>query len=173
MQPDRSLLDRKWARVVIMAFTWLAAATLCLMVIVIVVNVVGRYLFRLPLQGTVEIAELALVVTVVFAFAYTEMENGHVTMDEVVARFPRRVRAVLIRIMYFAAAAFFFIMGWRAVVLSISHARPLMRVTDVLKIPIAPLIFIVAVGAVMFGLVLLIKGFSPLPIGEGEKDEVE
>jgi TRAP-type C4-dicarboxylate transport system permease small subunit len=143
------------------------------MVVVIVINVVGRYLFRLPLQGTVEIVELALVVTVVFAFTYAEVKNGHVTMDEVVARFPRRVRAVLMRIMYFAAAAFFLIMGWRTAVLSISHAIPLMRVTDVLKIPIAPLIFIVAIGAVMFGLVLLIKGFSPLSLGEGDKDEVK
>ena len=173
MQPDSSLPGGKWTRAIVMALTWVAAATLCLMVVVIVINVVGRYLFKLPLQGTVEIVELALVVTVVFAFAYTEVENAHVTMDEVVARFPRRVRAVLIRIMYFAAALFFLIMGWRTVVLSISYARPLMRVTDVLKIPIAPLIFIVAVGAVLFGLVLLIKGFSPLPQGESEKGQVE
>ena len=156
-----------------MVFTWLAAATLCLMVVVIVINVVGRYLFKLPLQGTVEIVELALVVTVVFAFTYAEVKNGHVTMDEVIARFPRRARAILMRIMYFAAAAFFLIMGWRTAVLSISHAIPLIRVTDVLKIPIAPLIFIVAIGAVMFGLVLLMKGFSPFPSGEDEKDEVK
>ena len=112
MQPDRSLHISKWLHTVIMVVTWLAAATLCLMVVVIVINVVGRYLFRLPLEGTVEIVELALVVTVVFAFAYTEVENGHVTMDEVVARFPRRVRTILMRIMYFAAAAFFFIISW-------------------------------------------------------------
>lgn len=173
MQPDRSLHISKWLHTVIMVVTWLAAATLCLMVVVIVINVVGRYLFRLPLEGTVEIVELALVVTVVFAFAYTEVENGHVTMDEVVARFPRRVRTILMRIMYFAAAAFFFIMGWRTVALSISYAIPEMRVTDVLQIPIAPLIFIVAIGAVIFGFVLLMKGFSPFPSGEDEKDEVK
>lgn len=156
-----------------MVLTWLAAATLCLMVVVIVINVVGRYLFKLPLQGTVEIVELALVITVVFAFSYTEIENGHVTMDEVVARFPRRARTILIRIMYFGAAAFFLIMGWRAAVLSISYAIPILRVTDVLKIPIAPLIFIVAIGAGMFGLVLTAKGFFPPSAGEGQKDEVK
>jgi len=91
--------------------TWIAAAALGMMVVIIFINVIGRYLFRMPLKGTVEIVELALVVTVFFSMAYTEVVHGHITMDEVVARFPRRVRAIVLSVMYFAAAAFFFCRG--------------------------------------------------------------
>jgi len=171
VQYDRVTSPTKWLLIVVKLLTGLAAFALCLMVVLIVINVIGRYIFRMPLQGTVEIVELALVVTVIFSFAYAELQNSHVSMDEIVARFPRRVRVILIRIMYIAEAAFFFIMGWRCAILSYSYAVPDMRVTDVLEIPIAPLIFVVAVGSVIFGLVLLTRGIYPTHTAE-DKDEV-
>ncbi|MFH1489386.1 MAG: TRAP transporter small permease, partial [Pseudomonadota bacterium] len=144
---------------------------LSFMVVVIFMNVIGRYVFRKPIQGTVEIVELALVVTVFFAMAYTEVVHGHVTMDEVVARFPRRVRSVLLSIMYFAAAAFFFIMGWRDAVLGVSYLKPIVRVTDILQIPIAPFIFVISLGAALFGLELLMNGLRPMPPTAEKKEE--
>jgi TRAP-type C4-dicarboxylate transport system permease small subunit len=152
-----------------MAITWIAASALGLMVLVIFINVIGRYLFRMPLKGTVEIVELALVVTVFFAMAYTEVVQGHITMDEVVARFPRRARSIVLSTMYFAAAAFFFTIGYGDTVLAVSFLRPIVRVTDILHIPIAPLIFVIAVGSVIFGLELLMNGLFPTSTTEEEE----
>jgi TRAP-type transport system small permease protein len=167
-----SNLLRKMRRVLhglIGAVTWISRISLGLMALTVIVNVVGRYLFRLPLKGSVEVVQLLLLITVYFAIPYTEVRNAHVTMDEVVGHFPRRLRSVLMSIMYFGAAAFILIMGWRSWILAVQHTRPEMRMTDVLHLPIAPAVFVMAAGLVLFGLELLLNGFSPPPLQDERK----
>ena len=172
MRTDRLQTVRKGLHALVILTTWIAAAALGLMVLIIFTNVIGRYLFRMPLKGTVEIVELALVVTVFFSMAYTEVVHGHITMDEVVARFPRRVKAIVLSVMYFAAAAFFFVVGFGDTVLALSFMRPIVRVTDILHIPIGPFICVIAIGAVIFGLELLMNGLFAWPHADVDKDEV-
>jgi TRAP-type transport system small permease protein len=173
MPGDGLLPIRKGLHAVVMVISWISAAALSVMVLVIFVNVLGRYLFGMPLKGSVEVVEATLVVVVFFSLAYTETLHGHVTMDEVVARFPRRARAIVMSIMYFAAAAFFFIMAWRDGVLAVSYMKPIVRVTDVLHIPVGPFIFIIAVGAVIFGLELLMNGLCPVAASSGNHGKVK
>lgn len=164
---------RERLHAVVRVMTWISAAALALMVLVTFANVIGRYLLGRPLKGSVEMVEAMMVVAVFFSLAYTETLHGHVSMDEVVARFPRRARAVVLSIMYFAAAAFFFVVAWRDCVLALSYMRPIVRVTDVLRIPMGPFLFVIVVGAVVFGLELLLNGLSPLPDPSGGPGEVK
>jgi TRAP-type transport system small permease protein len=164
---------RKTLEGAIKAVNWIAQLTLGLMALAVIVNVLGRYLFKWPLRGTVEIVQLLLVVTVYFSVAYTEMRRGHVTMDEVVDHFPRRIKLIVGGIMYFATAIFILIMGWQSWILAWEHVRPEMRFTDVLHLPIAPVVFVMAIGLVLFGLELLLNGFSPFPSEEVKKKEME
>ncbi len=173
MGPNGFVAFRRGLHAVIMVTTWIAAATLSIMALAIVINVLGRYVFKRPLQGAVELVELMLVVTVFFSVAYTEVRKGHVTMDEIVSKFPAKARAVVMGIMYFAAGVFFMVMAWQDTVLAIAYSTPAMRVTDVLKIPIAPFIFVIAFGAALLGLELLMNGLSPLPPEHGQKEEVQ
>jgi TRAP-type transport system small permease protein len=163
---------RKGLHAVIRVAVWIAAAALCVMVLVTFVNVLGRYLFGIPLKGSIELVEATLVVAVFFSLAYAETVHAHVSMDEVVARFPRRIRAIIMSIMYFAAAAFFFIMAWRDALRAASYMTPIVRVTDVLHIPMGPFLFVIAVGAVIFGLELLLNGLCPVTDSEsGHREE--
>lgn len=173
MQPDRLQRVRKGLHAVIRATTWIGAAVLIIMTLVVAINVVARYVFRKPLPGAIEIGALLLVVTVFLGIAYTEVKGQHVTFDEVVHRFPRRARSVVMSIMYFVAAAFFIVIGWQAVVLAISFMLPITRTTDVIHVPIYPVIFIIAIGAVLLGIELLLKCFFPPPLEDGKKDEVK
>jgi TRAP-type transport system small permease protein len=169
MQPNVLAAFRKGLHAVIGVVAWFAAATLSLMALAIVVNVVGRYVLKRPLPGAVELVELLLAVTVFFSVAYTEVRKGHVTMDEVVSKFPVKVRAVVMGIMYIAGGLFFILMAWQDTLLGIAYATP-MRVTDVLRIPIAPFIFVIAFGAVLLGLELLMNGLSPLSAEQDQKE---
>jgi TRAP-type transport system small permease protein len=167
MTGDKPMPIKEGLHAVVMVMTWISAAALALMVLVTFANVIGRYLLGMPLKGSVEMVEATLVVVVFFSFAYTETVHGHVTMDEVVARFPRRARAIILSFMYFAAAAYFFIIAWRDGLLAVSYMKPIVRVTDVLRIPMGPFIFVIAVGAVIFGLELLLNGLRPVPASDG------
>jgi TRAP-type C4-dicarboxylate transport system permease small subunit len=168
MQSNLLVSFRKGLHSVIMVFTWIGAAALIILVLTTFANVLGRYLLRKPLTGAVEISQLFLVVTVFFGVAYTEVRRQHVTFDEVVVRFPRRLRAATIGIMYFLVGVFALVMSWQETLLAISYMLPRMRVTDVLKIPIAPAIFVIAIGSLLWGGELLLNALSPSEAFEQE-----
>jgi len=168
MQSNLLVSIRKGLHSIIMVFTWIGAAALIILVLTTFANVVGRYLLRMPLTGAVEISQLFLVVTVFFGVAYTEVRKQHVTFDEVVVHFPRRLRAVTIGIMYFLVGVYALVMSWQETLLAISYMMPSLRVTDVLKIPIAPAMFIIAIGSLLWGMELLLNALSPLEASEHE-----
>jgi len=168
MQSNLLLSIRKGLHSVIMVFTWIGAAALIILVLTTLANVIGRYLLRMPLTGAVEISELFLVVTVFFGVAYTEVRRQHVTFNEVVAFFPRRLRAITIGAMYFLVGVYALVMSWQETLLAISYMRPSVRVTDVLKIPIAPAMFIIAIGSLLWGVELMLNALSPLVAAEQE-----
>jgi TRAP-type C4-dicarboxylate transport system permease small subunit len=159
---------RKGLHAVIMFFTWIGAAALIILVLTTFANVLGRYLLRKPLTGAVEISQLFLVVTVFFGVAYTEVRKQHVTFDEVVVHFPQRLRAATIGMMYFLVGVYALVMSWQETLLAISYMLPQIRVTDVLKIPIAPAMFIIAIGSLLWGMELLLNALSPLEAFEHE-----
>jgi TRAP-type transport system small permease protein len=169
MQTDVLGSVRRGLRSVIMFFTWIGAAALILLVIVTFLNVTCRYLFKTPLTGAVEVSSLLLVVTAFFAVAYTEVRKQHVTFDEVVAILPRRIKAVTISVMYFLVAFYALITSWQETVLALSYLTPIVRVTDVLKIPIAPAMFVISIGAFLWAIELLLNAFSPLTAFEQEE----
>ena len=168
MQSNLLVSIRKGLHSVIMVFTWVGAAALIILVLTTFANVIGRYLLRMPLTGAVEISELFLVVTVFFGVAYTEVRRQHVTFNEVVAFFPRRLRAITIGAMYFLVGVYALVMSWQETLLAISYMRPSVRVTDVLKIPIAPAMFIIAIGSLLWAVELMLNALSPLVAAEQE-----
>ena len=144
------------------ASRWRIQPLVMVLVLMTFANVLGRYLLRRPLTGAVEISQLFLVVTVFFGVAYTEVRKQHVTFDEVVIHFPRRLRAVTIGVMYFLVGVYALMTSWQETLLGISYMVPRIRVTDVLKIPIAPAMFVIAIGSLLWGIELLLNALSPL-----------
>ena len=159
---------RRVLHAVIMGATWIGGVALIILVLVTFANVIARYVFRKPLMGAVEISQLFLVVTVFFGVAYTEVRKQHVTFDEVVSFFPHRLRAITIGIMYFLVGVYALVMSWQEALLAISYTVPAVRVTDVLKIPIAPAMFVIAIGSLLWGLELMLNALSPLAAAEQE-----
>jgi TRAP-type C4-dicarboxylate transport system permease small subunit len=145
--------------------TWVASGALSIMIIFVVSNVLSRFFFKKPLPGTIEVIELVAVVIVFFSVAYTESKRGHIYVELLVSRLSKRVQAVLASMMYFLAAVFFAVMGWRGGVLAWSYLVPRVRETYVLSIPIAPFLFVIALGSFVLALETLIHVFDPLPDG--------
>jgi TRAP-type C4-dicarboxylate transport system permease small subunit len=141
--------------------SWVGAGALILMVLIVVANVVGRYLFRKPVLGAVEMVGLLTVITVFCVLAFTEAKGAHIVVDILVSRLHGRTKAILASIMALLGAVFFIIMGWQGWNLMLSNLSPFVRVTGVLSIPFAPFMLVMAFGCVLFGLELLIHVFNP------------
>jgi TRAP-type C4-dicarboxylate transport system permease small subunit len=140
--------------------SWVGAGALVLMVLIVVANVVGRYLLRKPVLGAVEMVGLLTVITVFCVLAFTEAKGAHIVVDILVSRLHGRAKAILASIMSLLGAVFFIIMGWQGWDLMLSNLSPFVRTTGVLSIPFAPFMLIMAFGCVLFGLELLVHVFN-------------
>lgn len=141
--------------------TWASAAAMVVLTMVTAVNVFARYLFHKPMAGAIELSSLLLVATVFFGMAYTEVCKQHIVFQEVVDRMPRILRSILIRTMRFMGAIFFIILGWQSVVLAFHYMRPMLRMTNVLHIPISPAILVIAFGSFLMALQLFLECIFP------------
>jgi len=141
--------------------SWVGAGALVLMVLIVVANVVGRYLFRKPVLGAVEMVGLLTVITVFCVLAFTEAKGAHIVVDILVSRLHGRTKAILGSIMALLGAVFFIIMAWQGWDLMLSNLSPFVRVTGVLSIPFAPFMLVMAFGCVLFGLELFVHVFNP------------
>lgn len=124
---------------------YLGAAVLFLMMLLTTVDVASRYLFNSPILGALEITEF-MVVTVVFSFlGLTQQEKGHVAVDLVLGNLPYRSRRL---VNFLNRLAGLFILGlvtWK----TFERALELMHMHEysgTLHIPVAPFVFLVALG---------------------------
>lgn len=82
------------------------AATLFTMVLV-VANIIGRYLFNKPLTGTLEFTESLLVLIIFCSIALTQYDGGHIRVNLITRRLPEPVQRILTVIAMLAGCAFF------------------------------------------------------------------
>ena len=71
-----------------------AFAFLPLIIVVVAVDVVGRYLFNHPFQWSQEIASLALLALLVAAIPYSPATDGHLRTETLYERYSPRVHAL-------------------------------------------------------------------------------
>jgi len=75
--------------------SYLGVIALFVMMVITMADVVGRYVFNSPILGVFELTEF-LVLILVFSFiAYTQADNGHVSVDFLVTHLPRRFRTIV------------------------------------------------------------------------------
>jgi TRAP-type C4-dicarboxylate transport system permease small subunit len=154
------------------ATAWIAIAVMSVVVLVVVANVIGRYIFRQPIVGTVELVQILAVVLVFFVLGYTELKGGHVSVDLLVSRFPRRVRAILLGIMTLFSAVLAGFIFWQGLFMGLKDLFPAPVTTVTLSIPVAPFLFCLSFGSLLFALVLLLHAFRYLSSEKSDKNTV-
>ncbi len=148
--------------IAVRVFAWIGACAGAFMVIVIVCNVLGRFLFKYPIQGTIELVELMSVVLIYSVLPYAEFRRRSIYVDVVVNQLPGHARAGLASLMLVIGTVFFITMGWKAGELTWSNLFPYLISTDTLSIPFAPFLLVIAIGTLLLGLEMLINAFHPL-----------
>jgi TRAP-type C4-dicarboxylate transport system permease small subunit len=150
-------------------FSWISAAAISIMILMVMANVMARFFLKKPIPGTIEMVQLIAVVAVFMAVSYTEQKRGHITIDMVVVHFPRPIQAKLASFLYFLCSVFFLVLGWRAILMAWAYLFPRVRETFILYIPFSPFMFVIALGSIALALECFIHIFHPLPPEEPKK----
>ena len=86
-----------------------------MMVLVVIVNILGRLIFERPLKGTIELVEAMMLILAFFAIPYTANKRGHVSVKLIVARLPKRAQDIIRSIGYFLSAGIMGVITYQAI----------------------------------------------------------
>lgn len=149
-------------------------ATFAMMVMVIA-NIAGRYLFNHPVTGTLEITESLLVVIIFLSVAMTQYDGGHIRVTILTRRMPRKwakaatVFAMVLGAAFFAWCAY---AAWRFAMQSWSfneHER------GTIDFPLYPMKFVVFAGIAMLAFQFLLDAIAEtvMPIKADDDSAME
>lgn len=125
-----------------------------IMVLIVTANVIGRYLFRRPLIGTVEIEEFMLLALVFFGIGYAQVKKRHVSISVLVDRLPSKAQFVINNITCLLSLIVFSLITWQSLVMAKRYW--IKGVSSLfLEIPLSPFLCIVAAGCAVLCLALL------------------
>lgn len=94
VRSDVSLLSRidRWVFKLESALTLIAGVTILLLVFLAVVNVLGRWMFNLPVRGYIDWVEQLMAVFAFLGIAYCQRLGGHIRMDLLVGSLKGRAQ---------------------------------------------------------------------------------
>ena len=156
-----SLKTGAWLRTFCHVFAIVASVILAAMMFLTVADVIGRYFFNSPIKGTWELVGLLLVGAGTWGLAYCQYKKGHIRVDILLVRFPRRVQSLINFISYLVGSIGFGLISWRAFILGMTYFDT-NRVTDTLSLPYFPFTFALTFGAGLLALILIIDSVQSL-----------
>lgn len=125
------------------------------MMLVTIANILGRMFWR-PLYGTFDYVSFFSVTIVAFALAYCAVQKGHISVDLVMARLPRRAQGIIGCFTNILSLGIFIIVIWQCIVLAERMIR-LRQVTMTALLPFYPFIYVIAFGCFLLCLVILVE----------------
>lgn len=134
---------------------WLAAIAVIVVMLIVCANVIGRGFFAKPVKGTVEIVGLLGGVIIAWAISYTQIIKGHIRIDLLMERFPSRFQHIVDSVMYLMTFLLFCIISWQTIVFARAKSET-GELSEVLKMPITPFAYVVAIGCIALTMVLLL-----------------
>ena len=130
-------------------------ACLAAMMFLTAADVILRYSFNKPILGSYELIQFMMLITVTVGLACCGLGRGHVTLDVLASRFPRRTRAIIDSVVGFLGLIIASLITWQTCIYIIMLQKSQV-VSTVLLIPMYPFVAIVAFGIAFFCVVLVV-----------------
>jgi TRAP-type transport system small permease protein len=138
-----------------------AAAVLLLgLVMITTADVIGRYIFNRPLRGAFEITELLLLTLIFAGLPLASRADEHVTLDFIDAAFGPRGRRLLRRVVDLVCGVIILGLAWR-VFIKAGKIAGYGDTTEVLRIPVGPFVYFMALMVAITAVVHLVKAVLP------------
>ena len=132
---------------------YVAAGVLALMMFLTAADVLLRYIFNRPISGTWELTSYMMAVVVGFGLSYCAFVKGLISVEVLTSRFSQKVQTILNCVTYFLSFCFFALVTWQTI-LYIKIMFESNLVSAVLLIPTFPFIAALALGSLVFTLVI-------------------
>ncbi|MBN2332231.1 MAG: TRAP transporter small permease [Deltaproteobacteria bacterium] len=142
---------------IVRLMNYLAAASVMAMTLLTSADVVLR-LFKHPILGTYELVGLLGALTIAFAIPATTLANGHVAVEFVVDKLPRRFQNLVTGGTHLVSIALFGLITWQSYI----YARDLQSTGEVtlsLQLPFYPVVYAIAAACLLVCCILLLKLF--------------
>jgi TRAP-type C4-dicarboxylate transport system permease small subunit len=139
----------------------IAAASLFGIMILTGLDVCFRYIFNSPITGSFEMIEFMLPIVIAFGLAYCALEKGHVQVELVTSKLPRRPQALMNCIACLVFFGLFLLITWQSWI----RAKGMMDAGQrsiTLDVPVSPFVLALALGSAALCLVVLRDLFSYL-----------
>ncbi|MFK7874591.1 MAG: TRAP transporter small permease [Paracoccaceae bacterium] len=124
------------------------------------VDVVGRYFFNAPITFAVELIQLGMGLLVLFGLAITTLQRGHIAVDIVETLVPASFGKLFAAIAALCGLVFIGLIAWRLWDRAFKFMDDGLA-TDVLFLPVWPVVLLMALGASVAALVALIQVIHP------------
>jgi len=145
----------KWIARISHVLIYFSAGFLLAMLFLGTADIIGRYLFRKPVVGTVEIFEVLLPAIVLLGLAYTQQKKAHIAIDLFYSHLPPKPRAILGFATTCWAVVLFGLMGWQGILQSTLHRQTGSVITNI-GVPLFLTRLFVPIGAFAILLVLIV-----------------
>lgn len=123
--------------------------------LVMVIDVIGRYVFNNPLLGSVELNRILLVAIVFLGVSYAQLSKAHVRVDLVLSRTSSRLRLILEACALLIALVLFALMLYAAIPVAYNSIIIREYETGVIPFPMWPARVILTIGLFIFVLQLV------------------
>lgn len=137
-----------------------AALVLAAVMMVSVVDVVGRYVFNRPLPGSSEITEILMAILIYAGLPLVSLRRAHIAVDLLDSLTPpaiARIRDVIVNLLSVFVLA---IVAWRLWAYA-DQIRSSKDITEYLKLPLAPFAYAMSVLAALAAAVEVYRALRP------------
>lgn len=128
-------------------------ASVAAMMFLTCADVLGRYL-GYPVRGTYDLTGLLAVVIYAFPLAYTQIMRGHVTVDFLALKLPKKLRGILAFIISFLSLGLFLLIVWQSFELGNFYLEN-KKISMTEHIPLFPFVYGVSLACIPLCMVLL------------------
>ena len=125
-------------------------------------DVIGRYLFNSPLRGAFEITELLLLTLIFAGLPLASRADEHVALDFIDMVLTPGGRLFVRRLVDLICGLLILGLAWR-VWIKAGKIAGYGDTTEVLRLPVAPFVYFMAVMVAVTGIVHLVKVIFPPP----------
>jgi TRAP-type C4-dicarboxylate transport system permease small subunit len=139
------------------------------MMLLVTADVFMRRALNAPILGSYEIGKVLLVIVVFCGVAYVMTVKGHVVVDTLARLYPRKLQMAVAGIAHFLSLIIVALISWQSAVYGLEMLR-VGETSVLLRILVAPFIFIVAFGSAVLFLVILVQ-FIYILAGVAEDSE--
>ena len=160
-------MSTRWADRLETALGAASAVVLFVMMLVTAVDVAGRYVFSLPLPGGFEMTEMMLAALIYCGLPLVSLRRGHIVIDTLDPFFPRPFKRALDVIADMVCFATLAGIGW-LIFRRAARVADYGDTTAVLKLPLAPVAYLMATMLVVTAVIHLTLIFVPHKDDDGK-----